>query len=183
MTQKIVTITKVKTPWDMFPFLLKKAFIKSIPEYKAKKGLEFKYYHTSDSGANFGGIYLWKDHESAANVFNDLWFEKVRKRLKCEGKVEYFSLIQEDSFVDFTFDYKSVKNAKSLLIAFKTLEELNGFDRKESGVLNAYKLKNERGYFALLLFSPSQDIAGFVKEKGLELYETFKTPVLLKNKK
>ncbi len=106
---KTVTVVKVKAPWYGFGFLLKGAFEKSIPTYQAIKGLQFKYYHytdTPDSGRVFGGIYLWQQQADAERWFSPAWYDRVRRERNTEGRVAFYELMSETSYVTdgFAFD-------------------------------------------------------------------------------
>jgi hypothetical protein len=179
MEHKILTITKVKTPWFLFSFILKRLFIQSKPVYSKLPGLALKYYHTADQGANFGGIYLWHDKASADNQFNSLWFESVRKRLKCEGRVDYFSVLDHQILTDNSFDYHKFSSAYCLLV--KSNVGLFAGNTKEKGVLESFHLQQGRQPYSLLLFSSKKEVMDFAQQVNSDIYEVFRTPVLLKN--
>ncbi|NBP70764.1 MAG: hypothetical protein EBU52_18745, partial [Cytophagia bacterium] len=174
-----LTITKVKTPWFLFPFLLKRLFIQSKPEYSKLPGLALKFYHTADRGANFGGIYLWHDKASADNQFNAQWFERVRKRLKCEGRVDYFSVLDHQVSTAPDFDYHKLSSAYCLLV--KSNDILPADTMKEKGVLESFQLQQGAQSYILWLFSAQKQVMDFIHQLNSTSYELFRTPVLLKN--
>jgi hypothetical protein len=180
MTNKIITITKVKTPWFLFSFMLKKAFIKSIPEYASKVGLEFKYYHITDEGKNFGGIYLWKDKASADALFNQDWYAQVRKRLKCEGLVDYYTLLDSQTS-DLTFGFADLKTTKTALIKVASENELTSTTFSGTGLLQTYKVRNDTGFYAILLFKNEDNLNDYLQKDKISNAKIFDTPVLLNN--
>lgn len=141
MTNNIITITKVKTPWFLFSFMLKKAFIRSIPEYSSKEGLIFKYYHITEGGKTFGGIYLWKDKASAERLFNEAWYAQVRNRLKTEGEVVYYDLLESQT-TESANEFSKLKQTKSVLIKINSESELMNTNFSGKGLLQVYKVRN-----------------------------------------
>jgi hypothetical protein len=179
MEHKILTITKVKTPWFLFPFILKRLFIQSKPEYSRLPGLALKFYHTADRGANFGGIYLWHDKASADKQFNAQWFERVRKRLKCEGRVDYFSVLDHQVLTPPSFDYHKFGSAYCLLV--KSDDGLLADTKNGKGVLESFQLQQGSQSYTLWLFSAQKQVMDFIQQLNFNSYELFRTPVLLKN--
>lgn len=179
METKILTITKVKSPWYIPGFILTKVFIKSKPEYAALAGLEVKYYHTSDKGSNLGGFYLWKNQSYADAQFTQEWFDRVEKRFKCAGKVEYFSVLDEKSYIKTDFNYDTFRSARCIL--FKSTESINELSYIYSGLLQAFQLEKDHASYMVLVFKNKHYLKHFIKHKKLSAYETFKFPVLLNN--
>jgi hypothetical protein len=180
MTNNIITITKVKTPWFLFSFMLKKAFIKSIPEYASKAGLLFKYYHITNNGKTFGGIYLWKDKASADALFNNDWYTQVRKRLKTEGEVAYYNLLESQT-TESSVGFSNLKETKSVLIKIHSESKLVKTNFSGNGLLQVYKVRNEENFYAILLFKTGENLKNYIKEQNVEVVQIFDTPVLLKN--
>lgn len=178
-TNNIITITKVKTPWFLFSFLLKKAFIKSIPEYASKQGLLFKYYHITDSGKTFGGIYLWKDQASANALFNKDWYAQVKKKLNTDGKVDYYDLL-ESKTIEMNADFKNLKNTKSVLIKLKSQTELVNNNYSGKGILQIYIISKHDNFYAIILFKTAENFKNYIEAHNLNAIQFFDTPVLLK---
>lgn len=180
MTNNIITITRVKTPWFLFSFMLKRAFVKSIPEYASKAGLLFKYYHITNNGKTFGGIYLWKDKTSAKALFNDEWYAQVRKRLNTEGEVVYYDLL-ESQMTDKSLQFSDLKKTKSVLIKLPSESKLLETNFSGNGLLQVYKVRNEENFYAILLFKTGENLKSCVKSEHADVVQIFDTPVLLKN--
>jgi len=87
-----LTITKVKKPWYAWKGLVISKMKKSIPEYAVAPGLVFKYYSFAEEFRYFGGIYVWRTGQDAANWFNQSWFDRTRKKYGETGIVMRFSI-------------------------------------------------------------------------------------------
>ena len=184
MNTPVITITYVKAPWYAFQFILRRAFIKSIPEYRQLAGLTFKYYHTlqTDSGKYFGGIYRWESRQHAENWFTEKWFSEVRRRRKTEGKVVYFDLLLERDFTQKNTDFSKLEK-QSTTVFLHNLEPGAEADYTVAspGLLRSYVVleKDKRG--ALLLFENKKAAVHFLKNKKIYNCDIFATPVLLDN--
>jgi Putative mono-oxygenase ydhR len=62
----------------------------TVPQYEQLAGLHYKAFTLTQTDAQFGGIYLWKDRSFAQNWFNPAWHERVRKTYGNEAIIEWF---------------------------------------------------------------------------------------------
>jgi hypothetical protein len=182
MSAKIVTITSVKTPWYAFSFLLKKGFKKSIPDYAVMDGLNFKYYHSTDNGKNFGGIYLWENMEKAKKQFSEKWFENIQKKYNCEGNIAFYELLSEKTFVENGFNYAGTEETVTVLIPHLTPETAEKY-AFGNGILRSYLVNANDKMSAILLFKDKKSASEFIQNNAIQTHRFFSTPVLLNNDK
>jgi hypothetical protein len=179
---KVVTVVKVKTPWYGFGFMLKRAFKDAVPTYQKAAGLQTKFFHLSDDGKYFGGIYLWQDKASAQNWFNDKWFARVREKYNDEGRVEYLTLIQEKVFAPANYDYAAAQDGSRVLrVRNVNLASLADATAKAEGLLRMLVAQHNEETSALLLFATDKQATEAAKLFATPT-ELFETPVLLFNK-
>jgi hypothetical protein len=110
---RVLTITRVKTPWYGLRPLVVRGFTKSIPDYQQIKGLSRKMYILTQDG-HFGGIYLWQSEADARRWFNEAWFARVQKTYGQPGTVAYYRIIKTTNFVenpDSRGNYRAVLSA------------------------------------------------------------------------
>jgi hypothetical protein len=86
-----VTVVDVPAPWYAHRWLLRRAFLRAIPEYLALPGLLRKHFTIGSQPAVFGGIYLWRSRAAAEAWFTDEWHARVRARYGQAGRVSYFA--------------------------------------------------------------------------------------------
>ena len=86
----VVVIVRVASPWYVPNAFIKSKMRDSIGEYSNLAGLNFKAYSLAQTGGDFGGIYLWRDAQSAGTWFNPAWFERIRKERGVEAQVRTF---------------------------------------------------------------------------------------------
>lgn len=94
--RRVLTLTLVKRPWYAFPFLLRRGFLKSVPQYEAIPGLMFKAYHYAADGRPFGGFYLWSAANNAQNWFTPAWHDRIKNTYGVAGQVLYFDVERID---------------------------------------------------------------------------------------
>jgi hypothetical protein len=182
MNQPIVTITKVRKPWYVLPFILRRAFKKAVPEYQKIEGLKFKYFATTNDGKHFGGIYLWETKEKAAALFSEKWFEAVRRRFKTEGIVNHYTLQAVADHTPVGFDFQTIeKNSVAIFIQALSDGQINKFLMTPQGLLRAYTVNSKSQLALILLFNNRKLLDEFVENNFLKNYEIYFTPVLLKN--
>ncbi|MCG9876302.1 MAG: hypothetical protein MH321_16115 [Leptospiraceae bacterium] len=184
VNQNIVGIVSVKAKWYYFDSLLINGYTKSIPEYKAAPGLLFKYYHyiQRDSHKDFGGIYLWKDLESANSWYNKDWFERIKEKRGSEPKLDLFHVESIQDFVSEDFDYNSIaEQSVALFISQVNETEIDKLLLPIQGLVRAYILNKDKTKYAVLLFESKYLAEQFVTNNGILKVEYYSTPVLLKN--
>lgn len=174
---RTLTITYVKRPWYALDFLIKGRFEQSIPQYQKIKGLERKYYalHQWEQTATFGGIYIWDSLASAKKVLSEKWFEKVRKRYKTEGYVQYFEILEAKQQ---PLPEQQTGSAYAVLS-----DEWSGSSPTFASALAVYRLKalDDQKEKTLALW-PDQKIALSCYPKNeLNSAQKIKAPVLLNN--
>ena len=177
MEKEIITITEVKTPWYGLSIILKRAFKKSTPEYSKIEGLISKFYHITDDRKGFGGIYLWKNRQSAEKLFNEDWFERVRAKLKCEGKVEYYELV-ESKTISSNIDFAKRTNTMSILIKTDSAKATIDYSNSK-GLLNRFNVLQEQQEYMILLFEDSKHLYAFLELNNPKVVKTYSTPVIL----
>jgi hypothetical protein len=172
MSKQVVAIVDIKAKWYYFDFLLKNGFRNSIPEYEAAPGLLFKYYDFihKDSQKEFGGIYLWKDIESAEKWYDNAWFDRI------------YQVEEIKTFVPDNFDYRSIEG-DSIAAYFPQISEnkIEIFLTKAPGILRSYILKKDQKNYAVVLFENKDSAEEFILNHNLIGAELYSTPVLLKN--
>lgn len=75
----VVVVVKIPTPWYAPKALVVSKMRDSIPQYERIDGLTFKVFSFAKGSGDFGGIYHWKDKQTAQNWFTPEWFERVKK--------------------------------------------------------------------------------------------------------
>ncbi len=85
----ISTLVTVPTPPGVSRQRLIAGFQASVPMHKAAAGLLRKYFIITDDG-KFGGIYLWRDTESAQQWFNAEWKDRALKAYGAPATIEWF---------------------------------------------------------------------------------------------
>ena len=65
-------------------------FKNGADNYRSVPGLIRKYYLLSDDGQTAGGIYLWKNQESAVDFYNQDWFQLIEDKYHCTPNISYF---------------------------------------------------------------------------------------------
>lgn len=65
-------------------------FALSAPKYLDLPGLIRKHYVRSDDGRTVGGVYLWKDRESAETCYAGEWRDRVRILYGVEPEISWF---------------------------------------------------------------------------------------------
>ena len=181
---KSVAITKVNAPAAATANIIKQGFIKAVPTYQKIEGLEFKAFSLQkvDESNVFGGIYLWKNKESAEKWFSPQWFERVKATYGVEGKVEFYPVITDKSFIEKGFDYQTDKTV-TIFVQGLSEKDLKAFTKKSVGLLRSYFVKTTENYGAILLFINEQTANLFTEKKKITGSQLFNTPVLLNNMK
>ena len=184
MSKQVVAIVDIKAKWYYFDFLLKNGFRNSIPEYEAAPGLLFKYYDFihKDSQKEFGGIYLWKDIESAEKWYDDAWFDRIKEKRGSDPKLTIYQVEEIKTFVLDNFDYRIIEG-DSIAAYFPQISEskIEIFLTKAPGIFRSYILKKDQKNYAVVLFENKDSAEEFILNHNLIGAELYSTPVLLKN--
>jgi hypothetical protein len=85
----VATLVTIAMPAGVTKARVLQGFQAALPEYKAVSGLLRKYFILTGDG-RFGGIYLWKDQDSAERWFNTAWKERVRKTYGTDANIEWY---------------------------------------------------------------------------------------------
>ena len=178
MPEQVVTLTKVKTPWYAIPFLLKKGFRKAVPEFESVEGLLFKYFSSvREHGVSyFGGIYLWENRNATERQFSSKWFERVKKRYKDPGRVEYYALTE--AYSDTSYDYRATRgNCVAVFIHGLTLSETHTLITHYPEILRRYVVEEGELYGCILLFRNDNDVQRIMEATEAKRTEVFQIPV------
>ena len=184
MSGPVVTIVKVKAPWYAFPFLLRRGFRKTVPEYRALPGLQSKYFVTTAQDKFFGGIYLWADQAAAQQQFSPAWFDRVRRTYSTEGEVAYYPLLDAKHFVALTHDYQARERGGTTVFLHATdaatTRQLS--TQPAAGLLRLYAVREPAEQQGLILLFANLAMAkDYLKTAPTGTPELFDTPVLLDN--
>ena len=182
---KFVTIARVKAPAAATDEILRSGFIKAVPTYQKIEGLEFKAFslEKTDGGNFFGGIYLWKNKESAAKWFSPEWFERVRATYGTEGTVNFYEILADTSYFPDDYDFGGDK-AAAIFVSNLTAKDSKIFTKKTVGMLRSYFVKTASGECgAIILFVNQQTAKLFTEKRKIGARDFFATPVLLNNVK
>ena len=182
--EKVVVIAKVKAPAAATEAILKAGFAKAIPTYQAIAGLEFKAFSLQkvDDANFFGGIYLWKDKASAEKWFSPEWFARVKATYGVEGKVDYYAVAADNSFIPKDFGSAN-ENAVTIFVQDLSQKETEKYSTKSDGLLRSYIVKTGDRFGAILLFTGRATADKFIGKRKIAAPELFNTPVLLDNAK
>ncbi len=90
-SKRVAVLVEITTPNGVTRPMIEAGMDKSQPTYRKIPGLIRKYFTIGDNG-NFGGMYLWKDRESAQAWFGDAWKSRVVATYGSEPKVSYFDV-------------------------------------------------------------------------------------------
>lgn len=85
----VTTIVSLKIPTGVTHDQIVSGFKKSVPLYRAVPGLLRKYFTIGEDG-RFGGVYLWKDKESANSFYSATWHSRIQSTYGVAAEVEYF---------------------------------------------------------------------------------------------
>lgn len=182
MSNKIVTVSRVKSPWYAAGFLLRAGFRKSIPTYQKLSGLEFKYYAIIDKGKSFGGIYLWDSLENAEKQFATFWHSEVRRKYKTDGVVEYYPLVSAHSYLPPNSNLQDLeRNSVTVFIPDLSSTESEHLASASKDLFRAYVVMRGTKEAIFLLFANLAAATKFIKLKKVGKCELFHTPVLLNN--
>lgn len=113
-------------------------------------------------------------------MFNEDWYAQVRKRLKTEGEVAYYDLLESQT-TEPSVGFSHLKGTKSVLIKIHSESKLVKTNFSGNGLLQVYKVRNEESFYAILLFKTGKNLKSYIKEQNVEVVQIFDTPVLLKN--
>lgn len=182
--EKFVTVAKVKAPAVATVEFIKQGFVKAIPTYQKIEGLEFKAFSLQKVAESnvFGGIYLWKNKESAEKWFSPQWFSRVKTTYGTDGTVDYYEIVADKSFMATDFDYKT-ETAVTLFVRNLSEKNAKKYGSKFDGLLRSYIVKDANNFGAILLFTNEAAANKFVEKKKISNQEMFSTPVLLNNVK
>jgi heme-degrading monooxygenase HmoA len=86
----VVAIVKVPKPWYAPKSVVVSKMQATVAQYEQLPGLHYKMFTLTQTDAQFGGIYLWKDRSSAQNWFNPAWHERVEKERGYKADVRFF---------------------------------------------------------------------------------------------
>ena len=86
----ITAIVNFNLPEGMTADQAREMFEASAPRYETVPGLLRKYY-LCDSGARTGGgVYLWKDRESAEALYEGGWRATIRERFGSDPTIAWY---------------------------------------------------------------------------------------------
>lgn len=86
----VVAIVKVGAPWYAPRGTIAGRMEKTIPDYAAIAGLDFKLYTIAD-GKQIGGIYLWDNAAAAQSFYNDAWHQRIRDTYKDDADLDLYA--------------------------------------------------------------------------------------------
>lgn len=86
----ITAIVNFDLPDGMTHEKAKEMFEASAPRYENLPGLVRKYYLCDAEARVGGGVYLWKDRESADALYEGGWRETIRERFGNEPRISWF---------------------------------------------------------------------------------------------
>ena len=178
----VVTITYVKTPWYGFKWLLHYGFRKSVPEYQAIAGLQFKYYAHTEGADTFGGIYQWRSAADARRQFTPSWFTRVKEKYGVEGRVDYFNLVRvvEPASTSISSGgQESEAQATIIPVASQALVEAIALPK--TGLLRSYVIEQNGQTGLIMLFENAKARERFASSHPLGTHSVLVTPLLLKN--
>ena len=173
---RVLTITKVKAPSYAVRPLIVKGFRDSIPVYQKAAGLDFKAYSLANGGKFFGGVYLWRAEQDAKNWFDAAWFESVQKKYNTTGAVDYYKVVQVESFGELLQTDAAFTSVSS---PSKNAIKISG---KANGLIKAVEITaadNQKGWLTLW---DSADNANKYFQKSTAVNTFFDSPVLLDNR-
>ena len=84
----VVTLVEIPTPAGVSRERLNAEFAAAVPLYQKIPGLMRKHFTVTSNA--FGGVYVWKDEQSAKNWFNSAWHDRVRKTYGQDAKIEWY---------------------------------------------------------------------------------------------
>lgn len=173
---RVLTITRVKTPWYAPRFLMLRGFRKSIPEYRQIDGLLRKVYALIDGGAYFGGIYLWQSRADAQSWFNERWFSRVQKTYGLPGTVDYYTVIRLTDVAQVAPSEGSYRAVLSV-----SGEPIAGGLSAGPGLLRLIEVRTATGQAGLVTFWQTKaDATAFIGHNPAA-HTLFDTPVFLDN--
>ena len=90
--QREVVFTSLPLPTIHPRGIVESRIVERVPEYQAIPELDRKYF-TLMEPARFGGIYLWRDEESARRYFDQKWHEQARSKFGADPVVKFFKVV------------------------------------------------------------------------------------------
>lgn len=177
LSSTTLTITKVKKPWYVWRSLVAGKMEKSIPEYKAIKGLNQKLYSFTEDHKQFGGIYLWTTEKDAKTWFNQAWYDITEKKYGQKGIVDFYTVQDINSFAEFT-----AQNGNYWCVLTQSDIDVE-IPKSTAGIIQKIILKNAAGtLFYLTVWLNKASAKKFFAGKNLK-NERFDAPIAFKNKK
>jgi hypothetical protein len=172
-----LTITKVKKPWYAWRNLVVGKMEKSIPEYKAIKGLNQKLYSFTEDHKQFGGVYLWKTEKDAKTWFNQAWYDITEKKYGKKGIVDFYTVQVINSFAEFP-----LQNGNYWCVLTQSDIDLE-IQKTTIGIVQKTSLKDSTGtLFYLTVWLNKASANNFFKGKNLK-NEFFDSPIAFNNNK
>jgi hypothetical protein len=86
----IVAVVNVPAPWYAPRALIVSKMRDTISLYENLPGLSFKAFALRKQGNQFGGIYHWKNRQSADQWFTPEWFARIKRERGVDGNVRFF---------------------------------------------------------------------------------------------
>ncbi len=86
----ITAIVNFDLPEGMTADQAREMFEASAPRYESVPGLVRKYYLYDAGTRTGGGVYLWKDRESAEALYEGGWRETIRERFGNSPRIAWF---------------------------------------------------------------------------------------------
>lgn len=177
-TTQILTITKVKKPWYAWRGIVVGKMKKSIPTYQQIKGLQEKYYSFTEDHKHFGGLYFWETEQDAKNLFNQAWFDRVKKTYGEDGIVRYYKV-------------QSIKTTSTISLDAKDLyatityqkEDTFSIDESAKGLIKIVALKDDKNQACFLTIWQNKKQAETYFNMTNIINECFDIPLYIVNKK
>jgi heme-degrading monooxygenase HmoA len=91
----VATLVLVPAPVGVTRQRVLDEFRAAVPVYQKVPGLLRKHFVVSgigQAGAQFGGVYLWRDQADAERWFDAAWQQRVRSSYGAEARIEWFDI-------------------------------------------------------------------------------------------
>lgn len=85
------TITTFRLPKRTSIEDAREIFLNAAPNFQTVPGLLRKQFLLSDDGKTAGGVYLWKDRDSAESFNNEKLVVLIKQQFGVEPEINYFS--------------------------------------------------------------------------------------------
>lgn len=86
----IISITRIPLPQPISVDMAKKEFLEVAPVFQNIEGLLRKQFLVSDDGKTVGGVYLWRERDSARQFNDGILKGMIKSKFGVEPEIEYF---------------------------------------------------------------------------------------------